>query len=206
MRWDVNFHVSYYIVDKLDVYCQLCNMKHAQDLQKTIAVFTHYGYRKTSMDNIAQAVGISRQALYKKFESKEKIFHLAANALVEQSCSEALAAFTAPGQLLAQRLLNGFDKWSGQHVDLLRSSPHSTETVQMAGSEAGDATKDAEKAIMEKVTEQLLAEKAMQLDARQAENIATALYWASKGLMYYAENHAAYVREFKRTISALLRD
>ena len=35
------------------------------------ATFLRYGFKKTSMDDVAQAAGVSRQGLYLYFETKD---------------------------------------------------------------------------------------------------------------------------------------
>ena len=42
---------------------------------KVIEVFSNYGFRKTSMSDLAEAAGVSRQTLYNRFKSKEDILH-----------------------------------------------------------------------------------------------------------------------------------
>ncbi len=43
----------------------------AKDLMLT---FAQYGFKKTSMEDIGSAVGVTRQSIYKKFGSKEKCY------------------------------------------------------------------------------------------------------------------------------------
>jgi AcrR family transcriptional regulator len=43
-------------------------------LDAAIGVFARFGYRKTSMDDIARAAGVSRQGLYLLFSNKEELF------------------------------------------------------------------------------------------------------------------------------------
>jgi AcrR family transcriptional regulator len=43
-------------------------------LEAALGVFLRFGYRKTSMDAVAQAAQISRQGLYLHFAHKEALF------------------------------------------------------------------------------------------------------------------------------------
>nr|WP_320132387.1 TetR/AcrR family transcriptional regulator [uncultured Holophaga sp.] len=45
-----------------------------QILQAAVEVFGRYGFRRTTMGDLAQAAGISRPALYLRYCSKEKVF------------------------------------------------------------------------------------------------------------------------------------
>ncbi|MBO0752994.1 MAG: helix-turn-helix transcriptional regulator [Bradyrhizobiaceae bacterium] len=46
-------------------------------LDAAIGVFFHFGFKKTSMDDVAAAAGLSRQGLYLKFRTKEQLFEAA---------------------------------------------------------------------------------------------------------------------------------
>ena len=48
-------------------------------------VFSTYGYRRTSMNDIAQAAGMSRPALYLLFDNKESLFRELAADLQTQA-------------------------------------------------------------------------------------------------------------------------
>ncbi len=51
-------------------------MSMDQNASAIIAVFAHYGFRKTAMEDVAKAAGKSRQALYNRFGSKDAVFLL----------------------------------------------------------------------------------------------------------------------------------
>ena len=68
--------------------------KSQQILDAALAVFCCYGYRKTSMLDIAQAAGMSRAALYLHFKNKEDVFRAGsarAHATVMAQVAAALA-------------------------------------------------------------------------------------------------------------------
>lgn len=68
--------------------------KSQQILDAALAVFCRYGYRKTSMLDIAQAAGMSRAALYLHFKNKEDVFRAGsarAHATVMAQVAAALA-------------------------------------------------------------------------------------------------------------------
>ena len=52
--------------------------------------FARYGFRRTSMEDIAGEAGVSRAALYLQFRNKEEIF----KSLAQDLQDRALAAFT----------------------------------------------------------------------------------------------------------------
>lgn len=87
--------------------------RQAPILEAALGVFLRYGYKKTSMDDVAHAAGISRQGLYLHFRAKEALF----KAMVTHSiASMHLAARDALAQEdldVQDRLLGAFDALHG---------------------------------------------------------------------------------------------
>lgn len=50
-----------------------------------VPVFLRYGLRKTSMDDLARAAGLSRQGLYLHFKNKQQLFHASLRRVVAQT-------------------------------------------------------------------------------------------------------------------------
>src|SRR5215467_3288407 len=57
-------------------------------LDATMLVFRRHGFRRSSIEQVAEAAGLTRQALYHHFESKEALFR----AVIEQLYETARAA------------------------------------------------------------------------------------------------------------------
>ena len=55
--------------------------KRTRILEAAYGIFKRYGYRKTSMEDIALALGISRPSLYTHFKNKDEIFREVSAAL-----------------------------------------------------------------------------------------------------------------------------
>ena len=85
-------------------------------LRAAIACFGRYGFRKTSMDDIAEAAGISKQGLYLHFDSKEHIFASAIDTYLEDGLELVDAALQQSGATLYERLLAAMDAWFGRHI------------------------------------------------------------------------------------------
>jgi AcrR family transcriptional regulator len=54
-------------------------------LEAAKGVFLRYGFRKTSMDDVARAAGISRQGLYLHFATKDLLFAEVARAMIDRA-------------------------------------------------------------------------------------------------------------------------
>jgi AcrR family transcriptional regulator len=60
----------------------------ARILDATMLVFRRHGFRRSSIEQVAEAAGLTRQALYHHFESKEALFR----AVIERVHESAIAA------------------------------------------------------------------------------------------------------------------
>jgi AcrR family transcriptional regulator len=67
--------------------------KRARILDAALAAFARYGWRRASMADVAQAVGVSRPALYLHFASKEALFEAVARKLAQDAMDGARAAW-----------------------------------------------------------------------------------------------------------------
>src|SRR3981189_2170397 len=76
-------------------------------LDAALRVFRRHGYRRSSIEQAAEAAGLTRQALYHHFQSKEVLFR----AVIEQLHENALAAEIAAA--------NAADKAGGSLADIL---------------------------------------------------------------------------------------
>jgi AcrR family transcriptional regulator len=63
-------------------------------LQAALTVFRRHGFRRSSIEETAEAAGLTRQALYHHFKSKEALFR----AVIERVHEDALAAGAAAAE------------------------------------------------------------------------------------------------------------
>ena len=73
--------------------CQTCPVTRDRILESAAKAFAQYGFRLASMELVAQQCGLTRQALYHHFDSKEALFR----AVVEAVHEGALEAERAAG-------------------------------------------------------------------------------------------------------------
>ncbi|MBT2501297.1 TetR/AcrR family transcriptional regulator [Curtobacterium sp. ISL-83] len=84
-------------------------------LDSAIQVFVRFGYRKTSMDDVARAAGLSRQGLYFLFDSKPVLFREAVERALERDLV-VIAEVLEDGRPLQVRLLAAFERWAGSFI------------------------------------------------------------------------------------------
>lgn len=93
--------------------------KTAMQAIKVLEQFGYKGYQKTSMQNIAEAMGISRQSVYKRFGSKEKSYTWAIHTYMADSYQRMFEALSDDEVDPFRALLNAFDIFIGEGIDLV---------------------------------------------------------------------------------------
>jgi AcrR family transcriptional regulator len=105
-------------------------------LKAATATFLRYGFRKTSMDDVAQAAGVSRQGLYLYFDTKDLLFREALQYLVSHMISTARSVAEDGNLSLRDRLLGVFEAVHGSAFQSA-SPEHAFELLQSAQSADG---------------------------------------------------------------------
>ena len=85
-------------------------------LESAMATFARFGYRKTSMDEIAQAAHISRPGLYFLFGSKQALFREAVTRALGRDLDAIARELDDTARPLNDRILGAFDRWGGSYV------------------------------------------------------------------------------------------
>jgi AcrR family transcriptional regulator len=88
-------------------------------LDAAVGVFARFGFRKTSMDDIARAAGVSRQGLYLLFSNKEELFRRAVEHSLCGQLNAAIAVLSQNELTLEERLVAACNEWSGRFVGSL---------------------------------------------------------------------------------------
>ena len=92
-------------------------------LRAAFTRFAGYGFRRTSMADIAEAAGVSRAARYLQFRNKEAIFLALAEELHGQSLTDVEAA-VAGAATLPERLRAAVEAKTLRFVEIAYGSPH----------------------------------------------------------------------------------
>jgi AcrR family transcriptional regulator len=145
-------------------------------LEAALGVFARFGYRKTSMDEVARAAKVSRQGLYLHFANKEDLFRATLRHTIESSLAGAKRALAVEGAALDNRLRGAFNEWIGRYVG--RFAADASDLMQAAEGLVGTLVADYEKLFVEAVAAELrsgglaAAYKPAGVTARQlAENL-----------------------------------
>lgn len=179
--------------------------RHDALLRTAIGVFARFGYRKTSMDEIARAAGLSRQALYLRFGSKEELFRAMVTHLLESSLRGATAALTDDARPIRERLVRGFDEWVGWYIDMVHG-PGVSELLAASAALVQPVIDEHEAAFQRELVKAIrgsglaAAHKPSGVSARQ---LAQTLQVLARGLKPTVSTRAAFTEGIDQAVRAL---
>jgi len=178
-------------------------------LGAAFTLFGRYGFKRTSMEDIASEAGLSRTALYLQFRNKEDIFRELAAGLHEDGLSRAQTALDGD-QPLAERLRGAVEAKTLRMIEIVYASPHGSELMDEKNRLCGDLATDSERRFQEMLTRDLIrAAESREIDlgaaglsaSEAADLLARALY-GLKGpevtIDLYRKRVASLVRVFIR--------
>ena len=111
--------------------------KYLRVLEAARTVFLRYGYRRVTMQDIADEAGISRPALYLVLPNKEEVFRAAMKQLTAESMAAIRAGLPALPDV-EERLRFTFEIWTVQPFQLMLSSPDAKDLVHCGQDFASD--------------------------------------------------------------------
>lgn len=111
--------------------------RHDDILDAAQTIFSHYGYRRASLEEIAREAGISRTGLYHHFGNKEEVFRAMAERFYRVALSAAAAAATGEGTV-ADRLRGVLNAKMGWFFSHLAETRHGLEIIDQSNRLCGD--------------------------------------------------------------------
>ena len=120
-------------------------------LSAAVTLFGRYGFKRTSMEDIASEAGLSRAALYLQFRNKEDIFRDLARGLHEEGLLRAEAALEGE-QSLSERLRAAVEAKTLRMIEIVYGSPHGSELMDEKNRLCGDLATDSERRFQEMLT------------------------------------------------------
>ncbi|RUS59059.1 TetR family transcriptional regulator [Pseudorhodobacter sp. E13] len=112
--------------------------------QAALRAFALYGYRRTSMEDIAQGAGMSRAALYLRFKNKEDIFRSLVRQYYATALSDMAPALSRTDQDAETTLSAALQAKNGAMMELLLTSPHGHELLDAGFAIGADIVAEGE--------------------------------------------------------------
>jgi AcrR family transcriptional regulator len=172
------------------------------------AAFLRYGFKKTSMDDVARAAGVSRQGLYLYFDTKELLFRESLQHLVSHLISNAHAVADDGNLSPRDRLLGAFE---AVHCSAFHNASRedAVELLQSAQSAAGALLTQLERDLME-IAAALLAEagvaKRWEVAGVTVAELSEQLLMSAKGIKASVDTLAAYRERMLTAIRIVMRN
>jgi AcrR family transcriptional regulator len=132
--------------------------RQAHVLETALTVFARHGFRKTSIEDIARAAGISRQGIYLHFKNKDEIFGAAIHKALDDGLRAANRVFDDDRSTLEEKLFKALDEWFGRHVGLFH--PEASDLAAECERVLGDAVVKSSSAFQRKLEKVILASSA----------------------------------------------
>jgi AcrR family transcriptional regulator len=173
-------------------------------MKAALATFARFGYRRTSMEALAQAADMSRPALYQYFRNKETVFREMTQWALYRSTDDAeAAARTARTPAAAIEAI--LTEVLALHTPDLESS-YFYELLDEVQTRAGDLWTQYETRTLDAIRTRLM-ELAGQFDVApagmQMEDAAALLFYGAKGISLAprsAEQRRTQVRQFTNVV------
>jgi AcrR family transcriptional regulator len=173
-------------------------------LEAALTVFLRFGFRKTSMDEVARAANVSRQGLYFHFATKEELFRASVEHFLHTGLAATAAALADPDLPLEKRLVAAFDAWAGRFVGAL--GPNAADLATAVNEQVGPMIAESEEQFVEAISKALRASglsaayKPAGVTGRQ---LADTLYASAHGLKHRAETREAFIEGMTIAVRAM---
>ena len=170
-------------------------------------VFLRYGFKKTSMDELARAAGLSRQGLYLHFATKEAIFKAALLQMIADMRALSRAALAQDDQSIEDQLLGAFAALHCGEIGRA-GAEHMSELLATSAQLIGPVVDELESGLVADVARAL---RSAGVAARwkpaglSARDLAEHLYAASYGLKHRVAGPAEYHEHMRVAVRIICR-
>lgn len=170
-------------------------------LEAALKVFIRYGFRRTTMSDLAKEAGMSRPALYQQFANKEDIFRAVAIDYVTRAGEEVETRIHAY-ESVAEKLFFILDIWLVNPFELIHSTPDARELMDSTHDFVSDVIEDSHRAIESSVAGVLESSRdALTIHGLTPESIARVFTASAMGFKDYAQD----IDELRVLIDGLVR-
>jgi AcrR family transcriptional regulator len=145
----------------MDQKCQYAHMMQAEQkitqiLDAALPVFVRFGFRKTSMADIARAARISRASLYLSFSSKEELFRAGSMRAHTRTLNEVAAVLEGKGRAI-DRIEMAISVFQRELIAPFGGSADPEELFAANMALAADITLEARTKLLSMLTQTLIA-------------------------------------------------
>jgi AcrR family transcriptional regulator len=171
-------------------------------LDAALGVFLRYGWKKTSMDDLARAAELSRQGLYLHFATKEELFKAVVLRMTSAMLNGARAALAREDLGVEERVLGAFQAVHGEKIGV-SGLEHGDELIEAAESLVGPVVEELDREIISGIARVLKAAgvaDAWKAQGVSAKALAENLYFTSYGVKHQVRSAAEYSERMRVAI------
>jgi AcrR family transcriptional regulator len=128
--------------------------RSAAIISAALTTFMNYGFKRTTMDDIARAAGMSRPALYLAYKNKKDIFRACVIAMTDELREDLASLLAMPGTT-EERILQILNLGIVKPHREIGTTPHGDELFALKSEIAADLFKGWMDVIEEALTRQL---------------------------------------------------
>jgi AcrR family transcriptional regulator len=171
-------------------------------LAVALEVFGRYGFRKTSMDEVARSAEISRQGLYLRYANKEALFRAAVRQELDNALSDVSQRLDERGVALDERVVGALDAWLGRFVGSMLASDIGN-LLENSAMQLGDLVAESVAAFDARLAATIGA-ATTENDRRRLgvtpEEIAAMLHTVGQGWKYQVSSRAEFVAKMSTAV------
>lgn len=168
-------------------------------LESALGTFARFGYRKTSMQEVARAARISRPGLYLLFSTKDALFRAAVTRSLERDIAAVERVLANIDRPLAGRLIESFDRWAGRYIGPL------TRDIAVVIEENPDLLGTIVQTTPHRFEGLITDAIAVEQRRESARRLAQTMISTSIGIKHQVDTRDAYLKRFGVAVDLLLR-
>lgn len=173
-------------------------------LDAAYATFARYGYRKTSMDDVAREAEISRQALYAHFPDKEALFRDCMKHAADKALGDVDTVLARGDAGIGERIVRAIDAYMGSHLDRIGTDGADLGEAGLAllGSFFADYGAMFERKLARAIADSPLAATCKEARATPLQ-LAETLFTCAKGWKHRVASRAEFVTQMETAVRLL---
>ena len=171
-----------------------------EDAKNILAIFAMHGFRKTSMEDIAKASGVSRQSIYKRFGSKQNCYQWAINEYLSDTYEQIFKALSNDNKSTFETLIKTFDLLTGEAIDIVKQ-PYGTEILDDSLQILIHSTQDWQLRLRARLADFLVRHNITSIT--NSNGMALSLISSSKGLLIEKPSRQQFIEDMTLIINSI---
>ena len=169
------------------------------------ALFSRYGFKRTSVDLLAAEAAVAKPTIYAYFEDKDAIFRAVVQAVSEDLLAAGRAALGTEAAI-ESRVAAALSAKFTRYWELVHASPHAEELIGSQGNLAAEIVQRFDRAFLKELVTALESSRELDLDRAGLSATAAArlLLRAASGAAYDATTAAVHKKQLTEIVRLVM--